>query len=168
MPRKSDTRRKQRTRQHIIDISIHHVEGFVLEAGYTIQRVDKDYGYDLFLFTFDRYGYAEEGLVFLQVKAAESLQLVRKEYVFDLDIRDYNLWIREELPVILILFDATHHRAYWLPIQDYFSEDATRGPQKGAKTVRVRIAATQVLDSNAIATIRELKRTALATKGKKP
>jgi hypothetical protein len=41
--------------------------------------------------------------VYIQVKAAEELQAIGSDYVFDLDIRDYNLWILEEMPVILIL-----------------------------------------------------------------
>src|SRR5262249_53494524 len=106
--------RKQRTRQHVIaDLSIHHVEGFILEEGYTAQRLGSDYSYDLLLRTFDEEGYAEPGLVYIQVKAAESLDAVGSDYVFDVDIRDYHLWRREEMPVLLILFDAGRRKAYW-------------------------------------------------------
>ena len=66
--------RKQRTRQHVIaDQCVNHVERFIIDEGHTAQRVEKDYGYDLFLFTFDEQGYAEPGLVYLQLKAAETL-----------------------------------------------------------------------------------------------
>src|SRR6266853_2260927 len=103
--------RKRRTREHVIaDLSVHHVEGFVLLEGHTAQRLEKDYGYDLFLFTFDEDGYAEPGVVRLQLKAAVSLPSIGADYVFDLDIRDDNLWMAEELPVILILYDATRRR----------------------------------------------------------
>src|SRR5437764_6010392 len=116
MARKSFGPRKQRTREHVIaDLSVHHVEGFILEEGHTAQRLEKDYGYDLLLFTYDEEGYAEPGLVSLQLKAEERLQVVGSDYVYDLDIRDYNLWILEEMPVILILFDASRRHAYWLP-----------------------------------------------------
>jgi len=54
--------RKQRTRQHVIaDLSVHHVEGFILEEGHTAQRLSSDYGYDLILWTFDERGYPEPG-----------------------------------------------------------------------------------------------------------
>src|SRR3989442_443288 len=107
--------RKQRTRQHVIaDLSAHYVEGFILEEGHTAQRLSSDYSYDLLLRTFDEGGYAESGLVYIQLKAAESLEPVGSAYVFDVDIRDYHLWIREEMPVILILFDAARRKAYWL------------------------------------------------------
>src|SRR5436190_6999365 len=90
--------RKQRTRQHVIaDLSVHYVEGFILEEGHTAQRLSSDYGYDLLHRTFDENGYAEPDLVYIQLKATESLAAVESSYVFDLDIRDFNLWMREEM-----------------------------------------------------------------------
>src|SRR5215471_15241534 len=116
--------RKQRTRQHVIaDQSVNHVERFIIDEGHTAQRIEKDYGYDLLLFTYDEQGYAEPGLVWLQLKAAETLQAVGTHYAFDLDIRDYNLWLVEEMPVILILFDASRRRAYWSDVQSYFHKE---------------------------------------------
>jgi len=153
--------RKRRTRQHVIaDQSVNYVERFIIDEGHTTQRLEKDYGYDLILFTYDAQGYAEPGLVWLQLKAMERLQAVDSDYVFDLDIRDYNLWLVEEMPVILILFDASRRRAYWSDVQSYFHEDATRRPKKGAKTVRVRIPKRQVVTRRAIAKMRALKREA--------
>src|SRR5258708_16361384 len=124
--------RKRRTREHIIaDLSIHHVERFILEEGHTVQRLGSDYGYDLIVWTFDDRGYAEPGAIYAQLKAMETLKENGSDYVYDLDIRDYNLWVREENPVILILFDAIRRRAFWLPVQRYFREDSTRQPKKG-------------------------------------
>jgi hypothetical protein len=158
--------RKRRTRQHVIaDLSVHHFEGFVLEAGHTVQAVDSDYGYDLLLFTYDDDGFLEPDLVYLQFKAAESLQAAGSAYAFDLDIRDYNLWMLDNLPVVLVLFDASRRRAHWLAIQQYFREDETRQPRRGAKTVRVRVPMAQPVNRRAIAKIRALKRQALAESG---
>lgn len=151
--------RKQRTRQHVIaDLSVHHVEGFILRAGHTVQRFERDYGYDLFMNTYDEDGYVEPGVVCFQLKAAETLQAVGSDYVYDIDIRDYNLWMWEEMPVILILFEASRERAYWLHVQEYFEADTRRRPQKGAKTVRARVPARQVVNDRAIRTMRDLKR----------
>ena len=36
-------------------------------------------------------------------------------------------------PVILILFDASHRRAYWLHVQAYFRRDSGRPPKRGTK-----------------------------------
>jgi hypothetical protein len=149
--------RKQRTRQHVIaDLSVHHVEGFILEEGHTAQRLTSDYSYDLIMTTFSAEGYAEPGSVYFQLEAAESLHLVRSAYVFDVDIRDYNLWIHEEMPVVLVLFDASRRKAYWLAVQQYF-QDTTRQPKKGTKTVRVRVPRRQAVNRRAIQRIRQLK-----------
>ncbi|MCI0459872.1 MAG: DUF4365 domain-containing protein [Gemmataceae bacterium] len=154
--------RKQRTRGHIIaDLSVHHVERFILEEGHTAQRLGSDYGYDLLLFTYDERGYLEPGLVYFQLKASGAWQAVGDNYVFDLDIRDYNLWMLDNLPVILILFDASRRRAYGLAIQSYLDEDASRHPKKGAKTVRVRVPRRQAMNRRAIAKLRDLKGKAL-------
>src|SRR3954471_20440350 len=124
MARKNFGPRKQCTREHVIaDLSVHHVEGFILEEGHTTQRLSSDYGYDLVLFTYDEQGYIEPDSVYIQLKAAESLHAVGSDYIFDLDIRDYNLWILVKTPVILILFEASRRRAYWLHIQGFFRED---------------------------------------------
>jgi hypothetical protein len=150
--------RKQRTRQHVIaDLSVHHLEEFILEEGHTAQRLDSDYGYDLVLFTYDARGHIEPDSVFFQLKAAESLQAVGLNYIFDVDIRDYNLWMLDKTPVILILFSASRKRAYWLHVQGYFREDGAREPKKGAKTVRVRVPNRQVVNRRAITKIRNLK-----------
>jgi len=150
--------RKQRTRQHVIaDLSVHYVEGFILGAGHTAQRLGSDYGYDLLVSTFDEQGYVEPGSIYCQFKARETLEASGTDYLYDLDIRDYNLWIKEKMPVVLILFDASRRRAYWLAVQQYFKEDVARQPKKGAKTVRVRVPMRQAVNSRAVAKMRELK-----------
>jgi hypothetical protein len=104
--------------------------------------------------------------VYFQLKAAETLPAVGSDYVFDLDIRDYNLWMLDKTPVILVLFDASRRQAYWLAIQVYFKEDATRQPKKGAKTVRVRVPKRLVVSRRAIARIRDLKGKARGSAGR--
>ena len=74
-----------------------------------------------------------------------------------MDVRDYHLWTREEMPVILILFDAGRRKAYWLGVQRSFQEDVARHPKKGAKTVRVRVPASQAVNRRAIKRMRALK-----------
>jgi hypothetical protein len=161
MPNPIPGPRKQRTRQHVIaDQSVNHVERFIIDAGHTAQRLGADYGYDLVAFTYDEQGYVEPGVFWIQLKASESLQAVGTGYVFDLDIRDYNLWHLEALPVILILYDASRRRAYWLAVQKYFAEDESRRPKKGTKTVRVRVPTRQVWTRRAVATIRGIKKEA--------
>jgi len=107
--------------------------------------------------TFDEMGYVEPGPVYFQVKASEVLKAVGSAYFFDVDLRDYHLWMREELPVVLILFDASRKKAYWLCVQQYFDEEEARRPRKGAKTVRVRVPKSQPMDHAAVKKMRELR-----------
>ena len=115
--------RKRRTRQHIIaDLAVHHVEGFVLRRGWTVERFWNDYGYDLSLFTYGISGELEPEFLFLQVKATDSPDYSQDEQVlrFVLETRDLRTWLRELMPVILVVYDASTDRAYWLYIQRAF------------------------------------------------
>jgi hypothetical protein len=145
------TPRKQRTRQHVIaDQSLNFLERYIIDEGHTAERVQHDYGYDLYLATYDELGYVEPGYVSIQLKAGETLDLSGADYLFNLDVKNYNLWTLELLPVVLVLFDASRKKAYWLFIQDYFREDSSRRPGKGAKTVRVRVPQRQVVNRRAV------------------
>jgi hypothetical protein len=95
----------------------------------------------------------------IQLKATETLKRTGTDYIYDLDIRDYNLWLQEKTPVLLVLFDANRKRAYWLAVQRYFREGG-RPPKKGAKTVRVRIPTRQVVNRRAVGHWRDLKQAA--------
>ncbi len=60
MARKIIGPRKRRTREHVIaDQSVNHVERYVIDEGHVAQRIERDYGYDMYLFTFDKEGYVE-------------------------------------------------------------------------------------------------------------
>lgn len=91
MARLRSAPKKQRTRQHAIaDQSVNYVERFIIDEGHTAQRLERDYGYDLLLFTYDDQAYAEPGVAFLQLKASEILTQSGLHYVYELDICDYN------------------------------------------------------------------------------
>ena len=111
--------------------------------------------------TFDTRGYVEPGSVCFQVKATERLPIHGMNLPYDLDIRDYNLWIREKMPVILVLFDAAMRRAYWIGVQQYFRSNTARRPTTGAKTIRIGLDRSQVVNDTAIAAMRELKQKAI-------
>ncbi len=164
MPLSFPVPRKRRTRQHVIaDQGVNFVERFVFDEGHTAQRSQYDYGYDLHLITYDAQGYVEPGSVYVQIKAAETLEQLGTTLVFDLDLRDFHLWRFEPMPVFLVLFDASHRRAYWLYVQHYFAEDqARRNPRKGSKTVRVRIPNDKILNRRAIRAMRVCKQQALS------
>jgi hypothetical protein len=150
--------RKRRTRQHIIAAqSVNYVERFIIDEGHTAQRWEADYGYDLFVQTYDKDGYVEPGSIRMQLKASETLHRVGNRYVFDLDRRDYNLWNLELMPVILVLFDASKRRAYWVHVQGYFQASDMGKPARNAKSVRIRVPVRQPVNHRAIVQLRELK-----------
>jgi hypothetical protein len=142
---------KRRTRQHVIaDLSVHHVEGFIYRGGHTAERVLHDYGYDLLVFTYDNEGYCEPGLLLVQVKATENLQLSASDIAFRVDVRDYNRWKSERVPVILVLYEAAKDRAYWLHVQDYNQKQRVRESRVGAKSLQLRVPSDQLLDARGI------------------
>jgi Domain of unknown function (DUF4365) len=138
VPSCRDQPRKRRTREHVIaELSLNHVEKFIVAAGFVCERLRGDYGYDLFMITFDAEGFAETGSVLIQLKATDSPKYTAHGLAVDLDVRDYDLWTAEPMPVFLVAFDATADRAYWLYVQQYFESEPLRRPVQGAKSIRV-------------------------------
>ena len=86
----------------------------------------------------------------------ETLDAGARDYVYDLDVRDYNLWTREKLPVVFVLFSAVPSRAYSLRIQRYFRADGTRQPEQ-ARSVRIRVPKRQAVSGRAVAKWRALQ-----------
>ena len=150
VPAKSDGRKK-RTRQHVIaDLGVNHVERHVLRCGFTTQKIEHDYGIDLFLFTYDSNGESENGAIRLQVKATDRLKVLadHRTISFRLDLRDVRHWLGESLPVILNLYDAVKDKAYWLYIQQFFGERQKLSTTRGKIAVSIPI--RNVVDEAAI------------------
>jgi hypothetical protein len=131
---------------------VNFLERVILDEGHTVQRIMSDYGYDLVMMTFDEEGYSEPGLIYFQLKASDFLE--KENYTYDIDIKHYNLWKDESLPVILVLFNATNRRAHWVHVQGYFKE-SDRRPKKGTKTVRIPL--RNVVNRRAVAKMRAMK-----------
>jgi hypothetical protein len=102
-PRK---KRKIRTRDHVIaDLSFHHVTGPILRAGFTIEVPRVDYGIDAHVETFTAEGLAENGTIFLQLKATDNISSYRVEngdLSFPMDTRDLDYWAKEHFPAYQI------------------------------------------------------------------
>lgn len=163
-PRTQD-RRKRRTREHVIaDQGLVHVQHFIANAGFTSEAVYKDYGYDLTVNTFDRDGFIEGGAILIQLKASEILKSHPDglHFVFDLDMRDYDLWKEEPNPVFLILYEAATLRAYWLFVQPYLGGADAPKPRADAKTVRIKIPKINKVRTAFFRHARKLKAEALA------
>jgi len=152
--------RKQRPRKHIIaDQSVNHVERFIIDAGHTATRVDKDYGYDLIVITYSAAGYVQTGHIYLQLKASDRLKLNAEgtAFVFQLDRRDYDLWRDEPLPVFLVLYDAEKRKSYWLYMQNYFESHPTLSQKLKKASVRVHVPKRNLLNARAVEILRGKK-----------
>jgi hypothetical protein len=152
--------RKRRTRQHVIAAqSVNFVERFVVDAGHTAQRVEYDYGYDLLVSTFDEEGFEEPGLIYLQLKATDTITMSAsgEEVVFDIAVADCNLWTAETMPVVLVVFDAQKRQGWWLYVQRYFADEPARMAKKGANSVRVFIPKRQRFGRRTMAAMRAWK-----------
>jgi Domain of unknown function (DUF4365) len=157
--------RPRRTRGHVIAAQgLNFVEKFFIDKGFTADRPGEDYGYDLIVTTFDADGYAESGELLIQLKASDGLTLAAGgiEICFAINVRHYELWTREPMPVYVILYDARSRAAYWLYVQEYFAADSARKPRAGAKTVTLRVPAANELNPAAIDSMRDRKATILS------
>ena len=145
--------KKRRTREHVIgDLGIHHVQGFILRSGFTAERVYHDYGIDLVMTTYDTNGEAENGEVLMQVKATESLPLMKKSPALTWPVARADLarWLGEPMPVILLVYGVVQDRAYWLYIQRYFAGGRVFRLARGAATLNVRIPTANLLNETAV------------------
>ena len=130
------------TREHVIaDLSANHFERHALRCGFSVERIEHDYGLDLVLFTYDRYGEIENGQVFIQLKASDHLDLSagRDTFPFQVKRADLEYWLREPWPVILVLYDARRDRAYWLYLQAYFEALGLDIGLRPGRTATVRV-----------------------------
>ena len=149
---------KLRTRSHIIaDMAVLHVQTLAVLCGFTAQRSESNYGYDLNLYTYNEKGEAENDALQLQVKASDDLQtyaLVR-EHVFSFTVskRDYQLWCNASFPVFLILYDAQLREAYWLDIHLH----AKQVSETKERYIRLRVPRNNVLGAGTTIHMRHRK-----------
>lgn len=156
--------RKRRTREHVIaDLSANHVERLALAHSYSVEQTRHDYGIDLLIFTYSDKGYMENGHIEVQLKATESLKLRRggRDVAFPVDLRDWNHWIGQPMPVILVVYDASESRGYWAHIQGYFNAGAFK-IRKGAGSTTLRLLVRRTVTHKALRRFARLKEEALA------
>lgn len=145
--------RKKRLREHIIaDLSANHVERYIFLCGYSVERVEYDYDFDLIVYTYDDNGEIENGQVFVQLKATDSIQTLgdKQTIAFSLNRSDLELWLSEPMPVILIVYDAQSNQAYWLYIQAYFEKLKGFNLSNMGKTVTVHLPKSNSINEDSI------------------
>jgi hypothetical protein len=147
--------RKRRTREHVIaDLSVNHVERHVLLCGFTVERRRHDYGFDLFMNTYDQNGEIESGEVHFQLKATDRLRVTTdgKSVLFRVERADLRTWLDTTMPVIFVVYDAGADTAFWLYVQEHFANRPRFDPMRGSETVTMRIPQVQRVDQPAVRT----------------
>ena len=147
-------KRKRRTRAHVLeDLSENHLERMVLDCGYLLRRPSRDYGVDVTMFHFSDSGELENGEVRFQLKATDSLSLVKEGKFASIQIKtgDIQYWLMEFYPFILVLYDAQKDRAYWLDIKELASSSI----DLDRESVNLRIPISNSLAAASIKRFRE-------------
>jgi hypothetical protein len=152
--------RKLRTREHVLaDLGVNYVERQILRRGFAGNRLDTDYGIDLLMLTYSDAGEVESGHVLFQVKATDSLQILKdgRTIVCRVEVADLKAWQEEWLPVILVVYDGRGDKAYWLYVQQYLEGKNVSGEDLLAEQDRVtiRIPRNQRLNRKAIEKFRQ-------------
>jgi hypothetical protein len=160
----SMARKKRRTREHVLaDLSINHVERFVILCGFSCERVEHDYGTDLLIFTFDAKGEIENGHILVQVKATDHPHYYNEGETIACRVETADLWTWqvEPWPVILVRYDATVDRGYWLYVQKEMesanqtvlappNEDAPSHEDEPREHATLRVPVNNQLDCEAV------------------
>jgi hypothetical protein len=152
--------RKRRTRAHIIeDLGFNHVERQVLLAGYTVERIRYDYGHDGYIQTFNDNGEIEPGSILMQLKSTDKIKLSEKKensIIFDLSIRDLELWLSGREMMLLLIHDAQLERTFFVELKDYFRQNR-EALQNVHKFVRIFIPFKNVFNHTILKKIRATK-----------
>lgn len=144
---------KTRTRQHVIaDLAVNHLERHILRGGHTAERVRYDYGYDLIVNTFNEQGEAEPGAIYFQIKATDSLPLLKdgKTITWPVSRRDLKLWLNESDLVMLVVYDARRERAFWVYVREYFASGPTSGLFRAGEMVQLHIPIRNMVNSRSV------------------
>ena len=149
-----------RTRGHLIeDESRDYLRTLFHQVGWVVEDLYHDYGEDLLVRVFDE-GETTPLLFFVQVKATDRLS----RYLREVDRLEVPLsrahvlaWNRLLEPVLIVVWDSQTDIAYWQSIQAFL--DTPLGLQRLSKaggSIHVRIPTANILDRNALPSIRSL------------
>lgn len=156
--------RKRRTREHIIaDLAANHLERYVLKCGFTVEKIQHDYGLDMIMYTYQPTGEIEDGFVNIQLKASDKIKYDESDGSFSFPVERKHLshWLGEPFPVLLIVYDAPKDKAYWVYIQNCFESMPAFSLKNVKKTYSIRVPMHQVIDQEAIRKFAEFKQSVL-------
>jgi hypothetical protein len=151
--------KKRRTREHVLEeLSFNYLERFVLALGHQLARPEKrEYGHDATMFYYSQTGEKEKGEVRFQLKGTDRLHLLEDGRTASFRVETAHLldWVDQVYPFVLVVYDATREIAYWLHMQPYLTKNRRLlDPER--KTRTIHLPTSNVVDSVAIETLREL------------
>jgi hypothetical protein len=121
-------KRKRRPREHVIaEMGVNFLERQVLRRGHQLRKVpEREYGTDAVMLHFaPETREIENGCVEFQVKATDQPSAVDQgnSVACIVEMAHVHYWYWEVAhPFILVLYDASKHRAYWTDVQAYIDE----------------------------------------------
>jgi len=123
-----------------------------------MQRITFDYGLDAEIRTFTGSGEPETGTILVQIKSTDNIKELPKKnrFTFDLSKRDLEYWLREIVPVILLLYDAKEDVGYYINLQEYFRKEGIF-LEKINKFIRVYIPKDNKFTVEAVSKLRDTK-----------
>lgn len=150
--------RKIRPRTHVIaEMGVNFLERQVLRRGHQLQRLNApEYGTDAEMHHFKPTdGTIENGRVEFQVKATDRPTISADGSFIRCPVESAHLhfWLWEiAYPVILVLYDASKHRAYWVDVQ---TPESVQGFEE-QESLSIRIPTKNKLTLHAIDHFRQL------------
>jgi hypothetical protein len=145
----------------LADLSVNHVERQILLRGFALNRLQVDYGLDLMILTYNDGGELDSGHVLFQIKATDSLQVLKTGPFVSLrvELADLKAWQEEWMPVILVVYDGRADDAYWLFVQQYLDEKNVAADDflDEQDRIVVRIPLANRLNPDAIGLFREIR-----------
>jgi hypothetical protein len=141
----------------LAEMGVNFLERQVLRRGHQLKRVpEPEYGTDALMLHFSpETREIENGWVEFQIKATDHVGFVNRgrDVACVIEIAHVHYWQWEIAhPVILILYDAQKHRAFWLDIQAYIE----RYPPTDQQTLTVHIPIENKVTVLAIDRFREM------------
>jgi hypothetical protein len=128
------------------------VERHALLCGYSVERVVHDYGIDFVIYTYTEDGEIEAETIKVQLKATDSLPLLRdgRSIAFLAERADLEYWLGEWLPVILVVYDAQSDTAYWVYVQAYFQQQIEFDLQLVGEKITIHLNRSNIVDADAV------------------
>ena len=144
---------KLRTRQQVIhDLALNHIEKQILLSGNVLERnKDDNYHYEGVIDLYNEQGQVSNLAIAVQLKSMDSVQLLSENarFVVDLSKQDLERWLKTEIPVLLILYDAQQDIAYFTDLQTYFNKNGHL-LRNVRKFVKISLSPSWVFNQSAI------------------